>query len=83
MTTTKSQMPEYKCHQKVRALKIKHIGQHASGIVLTFEDHDPIKLTDEWQRKHCAWGGGYYVVRDNGESTFIPKERFEMSYTRV
>ena len=89
-----AQMPEYLCHKKVRALKIKEIIKKPCSIVdsatgfiydLVFEDtdFDPFTVTWQWlQRSHCK-AGGYLVRYEDGYVSYSPAKAFEDGYTRV
>ncbi len=89
------QMPKYKCHKEVRALKIKAILNPNEGIadedngerLFTFQDpgfEAAVFLIDpEYMRKHKPSIGGYYVVYEDGYQSFSPSVAFENGYTRT
>lgn len=80
------QMPRYKCHKEVSALKIKSITSSASGVVLEFEDPGfaPMTMGFEWQAKHKPQPGWYLVIYDgDGYTSCSPAKAFEDGYTRI
>lgn len=82
------EMPKYKCHKEVRALKIEAIGvredREGGGVALEVEKpFPPIIVTAEWCAKHNPEPGGYYVLYRDGYTSFSPAEAFEDGYTRI
>lgn len=82
------QMPMYKCHKEVWALKIKDVASQDpadAGWKVIPEDgaYAPIVVSDEWVQKHQPRVGGYYVVYKDGYVSFSPAEAFEDGYTKV
>ena len=86
------EMPRYKCHKEVWALKIFTItdptvpGNESDGSrLLYFADaaYAPIRVEREYVRKHNPQAGGYYVVYKDGYRSFSPAEAFEEGYTRL
>ena len=92
-----AEMPRYKCHKEVHALKIAILqaatGDHASGqneetdggFLMYAEQpgYAPIKLDANWVRKHEPEAGGYYVVYEDGYASFSPAKAFEAGYTLI
>lgn len=91
-----AEMPKYKCHKEVYALKIKEIerdvdkaieeDRDSTGqIFLHFEEdgYAPVKLNREWNNKHHPEEGGYYVVYEDGYTSWSPAEAFEKGYSRI
>lgn len=89
-------MPQYQCHKKVWALKIKAVEQHpeirVSGIVqhkayavITFEDasFSPITWDAEFTGVSKPEAGWYYVVYEDGYRSFSPGKSFEDGYALV
>ena len=87
------QMPKYKCHKEVWALKIKRIAPNltdGSGLTdgsafLDPEDEGfaPFRVDAEYMRKHNPQVGGYYVVYADGYKSFSPAQAFEEGYTKI
>jgi hypothetical protein len=81
------EMPRYKCHKEVHALKIKsvHILQGDGSAIITPEDgrYAPFKADSAYVRKHLPQSGGYYVVYKDGYKSFSPAEAFEEGYTLI
>jgi hypothetical protein len=88
------EMPRYKCHKEVWALKIKSIEQapadqeraNAGGdwyIVPEEEGYARFLVGhDDYIKKHMPEAGGYYVVYDDGYKSYSPAKAFEEGYTR-
>lgn len=84
------EMPRYKCHKEVWALKIKEITRAPSGnATVTFsiipEDarYAPFEVSMEYISKHSPHPGGYYVVYDDGYKSYSPAKAFEDGYSLV
>jgi hypothetical protein len=86
------ELPRYKCHKEVHALKIKEVqdptkpGCETDGSrVLVFEDdgYAPIRVPHDYVRKHKPEAGGYRVVYKDGYKSYSPAEAFEAGYTRI
>lgn len=83
-----AELPRYKCHKEVWALKIAGISlpqNEAGDAELAFADkgYAPILMPREWLDKNNPEVGGYYVVYKDGYKSFSPKEAFEDGYTRI
>jgi len=87
------QMPQYECHKKVWALKIKKIepvpakeNHEASGdIIITPEEegYAPFIVPYSYVSKHSPEKGGYFVVYEDGYKSFSPAKAFENGYTKI
>lgn len=89
------EMPKYKSHKTVHALKIKKIdfdidrvrrGEETDGsAIITPEEsgYAPFKVTANYLNKHQPKVGGYYVVYDDGYQSWSPAEAFEQGYTKL
>lgn len=80
------EMPTYKCHKVVRALKIAKIrpaDESTEGTFITPADegYSMFEVSPEYVAKHEPKVGGYYVVYDNGYKSWSPAEAFEDGYT--
>ena len=90
-STVQRELPRYKCHKEVWALKIKSIvcdgeGENretdGSAIITPEEEgYAPFKVDHNYTRKHKPVAGGYYVVYKGGYKSFSPAEAFEDGYT--
>lgn len=81
-----AEMPRYKSHKEVHALKIVRIGSRSvvDGARLYFEHpFAPIEVDQKWVDQHEPKAGGYYVVYDDGYTSWSPAEAFEQGYTRI
>ncbi len=91
-----AEMPKYKCHKIVHALKIKGVERAAGdrpagddetdgGLIITPEEtpYTPFRVERDYARKHDPQPGGYYVVYEDGYKSFSPAEAFEAGYTRT
>jgi hypothetical protein len=89
-----AEMPRYKCHKEVWALKIKAVthnsvlatlsGSESDGSALiTPEDerYAEFRVDADYVRKHRPQAGGYYVVYKDGYKSFSPADAFEDGYT--
>ena len=82
---TGREMPRYKSHKEVWALKIARVENTAEGGTLYPEDrqYDKIQVDFHYMAKHNPVAGGYYVVYKDGYKSFSPAEAFEDGYTLV
>ncbi|TMI87858.1 MAG: hypothetical protein E6H08_18780 [Bacteroidetes bacterium] len=79
------EMPRYKCHKIVHALKIKEMISLIDGIYIRPVEagYAPFIVSEEWAIKHNPKVDGYYVVYDDGYKSFSPAKAFEEGYTRI
>ena len=88
------EMPKYKCHKEVWALKIASILLDSDTAKIENREMDgsamitpkeagyaPFKVDAEYLRKHKPAEGGYYVVYADGYKSFSPADAFEGGYT--
>jgi hypothetical protein len=89
---TATPMPRYKCHKEVWALKIADVldptkpGDESDGsriIVPAEQGYAPFRVQHDYVRKHDPRAGGYYVVYDDGYTSFSPAKAFEEGYSRI
>jgi hypothetical protein len=92
-----AEMPRYKSHKHVWALKIESIvfdhdlareddNRETDGTAtITPAEHAyaPFKVDAAYVRKHQPKAGGYYVVYADGYKSWSPAAAFEEGYTRV
>ena len=98
MDKAQAEMPRYRCHKEVWALKIAGIKRHNEddpgaetdgSAMLMFEESDPsicyspIRVDHDYMRKHNPQVGGYYVVYKDGYKSWSPAEVFEDGYSRI
>lgn len=78
-------IPEYQCHKKVRAFKIKkiRIDRGMTEIIPEDETLEPIQPDRIYMEKHKPEVGGYYVLYADGYASFSPAESFESGYTKL
>lgn len=80
------QMPKYKCHKEVWALKIEQVkADNAGRAYLHFADerYAPIEIANGWLMKHMPVPGGYYVQYQDGYTSYSPAEAFESGYALI
>ncbi len=85
-TTTKRELPAYKCHKKVWALKIKSIEPMSEGRALicpSDEGYVAFVVSAGYVTKHDPKVGGYFVQYEDGYRSFSPSNAFESGYTRL
>lgn len=82
------EMPRYKCHKEVWALKIAKLEQKTNEAGAVYvemtpadEGYAPIRLSAQFVVKHQPEVGGYYVVYQDGYQSFSPAAAFESGYT--
>jgi hypothetical protein len=87
-----AEMPRYKCHKEVWALKIADIkdptepGNESDGsriIVPADAGFAPFRVEHGYVHKHKPEVGGYYVVYADGYKSYSPAKAFEEGYARV
>jgi len=79
-----AEMPKYKCHKTVHALKIKDIIIATTGMALIKPEDDryaAFNVDVAYMNKHKPQIGGYYVVYEGGYKSFSPAKAFEGGYT--
>lgn len=83
-----AEMPKYKCHKEVWALKIKEIElskvDENQYIITPEETHfSTFNVSKEWLDKHNPEVGGYYVLYKDGYRSYSPADAFEEGYTKI
>lgn len=86
-------LPKYKSHKVVQALKIKEVytGMTSNSMFgtdvgsITFEDnrYATFKVPRYYIEKHQPKAGGYYVRYDDGYESYSPAKAFEDGYTLI
>ncbi len=80
------EMPRYRCHKQVWALKIGEVVMLDDGrgvITPAEEGYASFEVSAEYMTKHVPASGGYYVVYKDGYQSFSPAKAFEDGYTLV
>ena len=91
-----TEMPRYRCHKEVWALKIAKIefdadlavkeGRETDGsatITPAESGYAPFTVGPDYLRKHEPQVGGYYVQYADGYKSWSPADAFESGYTRL
>lgn len=82
-----AEMPQYRCHKTVRALKIwaVHLCGPGDAALLQWvdESYAPLQVSEEFVQRHRPEAGGYYVVYDDGYASYSPAKAFELGYTKI
>lgn len=89
--TASAEMPKYKCHKEVHALKIKEVRLHrqegsifvGATIVPEEDGYAEFEVDAAYLTKHEPEVGGYYVVYADGYKSYSPAGAFEEGYTRI
>ena len=80
------EMPRYRSHKEVRALKIRAITRNADGSAIILPEtrgHAQFTVDAGYVAKHDPKAGGYYVVYADGYKSWSPAEAFESGYTLI
>lgn len=79
------EMPRYRCHKEVWALKIKSVETRDDGVYIVPDDegYAAFRVTWAFVEKHSPSAGGYYVQYGDGYASFSPGKAFEDGYTRI
>lgn len=83
--TPQAEMPRYRCHKEVHALKIERLIEQTAGAVIVPDDkrYAHFVVDAEYVGKHKPQAGGYYVVYADGYKSFSPAAAFEEGYTLI
>jgi hypothetical protein len=80
------ELPRWRCHKIVQAVKIKEITVCAAGgavIVPEGVDIPVFAVSAEYMGKHAPAIGGYFVVYEDGYRSWSPAKAFEEGYSRI
>lgn len=90
------ELPKYKSHKIVHALKIENItfdadeakksDRETDGSATIFPENKryaPFKVGFDYVKKHNPKAGGYYVVYQDGYKSWSPADAFEDGYTLI
>lgn len=90
-----AEMPRYRCHKEVWAIKIERVQLDADDARVENRETDgsarlfvegpyaTIRVPSSYVRKHQPQAGGYFVVYKDGYQSFSPADAFEDGYTRI
>jgi hypothetical protein len=83
-----TEMPRYKCHKQVHALKIAAMEvrlDQSATIAPADAGYAPFTTAPGWSARSKASDAdpGYYVVYDDGYASWSPTKAFEEGYTRL
>ncbi len=85
-TVGKAELPRYKCHKEVQALKIEKIEFLDSGdAIISNADNSfhPVTVDKDFVLKHKPEVGGYRVFYKDGYASYSPEKAFEEGYTKI
>lgn len=77
---TSTDIPQYRSHKTVRAIKIMALQINASGQAMIAPEgveHASFHVNAEYVKKHNPKAGGYYVRYEDGYESWSPAEAFE------
>lgn len=83
-------MQRYKCHKEVHAVRITEVKQSAPDAPNTVGcgtwdlfsgGNTPIVVDHNWYSKYRPVAGGYYVLYEDGYTSFSPADAFESGYS--
>lgn len=93
LTGDVTEMPRYRCHKEVCALKIKavQVQNHCNEagiqtmylIVPEEAGYAPFQVSHAYIVKHNPQAGGYYVVYKDGYESYSPAKAFEEGYAPI
>ena len=79
-------LPTFKCHKEVRAIKIHRILEKQDGSALLIPDKDgfdAISVDENYMKKHEPKSGGYFVMYKGGYKSYSPAKDFEDGYILI
>ncbi len=86
-STAQTEMPRYRCHKEVHALKIGEDIKINEDGTITFSVTDPrfapITVDRTVVSRVLPMAGMYYVVYSDGYKSFSPAKAFEDGYTLI
>jgi hypothetical protein len=91
---TEAELPKYRSHKIVWALKIKSVqappltssdprADSGGHIVPADARYGPVEINSDYYLRHKPEAGGYYVVYEDGYKSFSPAAAFESGYTLI
>jgi len=86
-TGASAEMPRYKCHKEVWALKLSGVAPvNQDGTNWLYPEdkrYAGFLVSAEYMQKHKPTVGGYYVVYADGYKSFSPADAFEDGYSLI
>ena len=82
----KIEMPKYKCHKEVHALKINKVRMDVAGvwtITPSKAGYATFVVPEDYVARHNPKDGGYYVVYEDGYRSYSPAKAFEAGYAKI
>ena len=81
----KLRLPKYQSRKIVKGAKIISIDDLVGdcGLVLNLEGDQKVAISRDWYTKHAAASGDYYVIYDDGYTSWSPAEAFESGYVKL
>ena len=76
-------MKTYKCHKQVKAFKITNIKLIEDSIYNLVGSNDIVMVREDFMQKFKPEVGGYYVLYNDGYTSYSPAEPFEEGYTEL
>lgn len=78
-------LPKYQSRKIVKGAKIISIVDLIGdcGLELNLEGDQKVAISRDWYVKHSAASGGYYVIYDDGYTSWSPAEAFENGYVKL
>lgn len=75
----------FQCHKIVQAAKIEAMSAFPGDgpTTLHLENNKDINVSPAWMQKHSPVTGGYFVLYNDGYTSFSPADAFEDGYSRV
>lgn len=78
------ELPKYRCHKKVWALKLTSISEDEDTGHATLRSGDASReVDDRYMRRHEPEIGGYWVKYADGYESYSPAKAFEEGYTLI
>ena len=74
------EMPKYKSHKTVWALKIADVDTSANTIMPEDSRYAIFEVPTDYMQRHNPQAGGYYVVYEDGYKSYSPAAAFEGGY---
>lgn len=82
------ELPKWRCHKTVQADQIVAINDLFPNspeirMQLMLASGLAVNVDEPWIKRHNACVGGYYVIYEDGYTSFSPRAAFEGGYTRI